>query len=525
MTDSVVIPVKITLQVAGGGFYNLQGVQVTFQANGVNAAVCELAVGRNESDQLVVLDLEHGAEMKIVVQATFGEEIVNSGEVPFGTTNPNTNFGALIKDNKPFVLFNGVVDDWGPSSLQSGQFGIQVRCFGRLALLAAGTLHANPVISKSYLDTQVQFSFGQGDDDPRFLQSSEAFDAPGFSLALVNCLSRLATAAPTAASLSADSITAEVYNNFAADVNAAAAIVLSEIGGSLPWRDEVVTPARTMLFHFNEQLRSNWFYGSYLQSIIQLGEQLMYSIVETGEGIGLVPHHPFWSRANTTEITIGPETWSNFQWVNDSYENYAGVVLTASGGSEATDPGAGESLILGLGKISEFRYGRVHVGPAPAFMVTSTDSFRTGGNIFARAIGDVNTVRPIYGDLYAQIKALELNFASRRCRVSSPCVRTDIGPLSAVQVQFPDIPEVNAGSGISQFGVYGTVQAVTIAIDASRNYAQTTFDIGYVRSLSQQSNIIDRLNLGHPFFQNNYTGNRLDAPPYEETFTIGGFGG
>jgi len=219
----------------------------------------------------------------------------------------------------------------------------------------------------------------------------------------------------------------------------------------------------------------------------------------------------------------------------EGYQNYSGAVLVGSTGNEQSvgANGTGEGIVVGLGRIPSFQYGRVHVGPAPGFMSVMTSAMESGGDDEARSskaqeyriqLGEEELayqLRAAYGDAYARIMALNLNYEGRRCRVTSPCVRTDIGPLSAVAVRFPDIPEVQAGADTGALGVFGSVQAVTISIDATRNFAQTIYDIGYVRSRRQQSEIDDLHSRGllpHPFFRDNFTLARLDRDPFEAGF-------
>jgi len=523
MTDSVVVPAHITLRVAGGGLYELQGLQITYQANGVNVALCTLAVGRSETNDLVNLDIDQGAEMEIVFQSTFGEEVsstTGNAGIPIAGEE---NFGVLIRDNKPFKLFQGFVDDWGPTTIRSGAFAVQVRCFGRLAALASGTIQTSSIIPNSYMDTLVSYPFGQGREDPGFINIREALGSNGFWPSLQGALQRVAATAPTQADISSSSITAEVWDNFGIDVNGAALQTFPDIQGQMPWRGPVIPSVPGIIYHLNEQLRSNWFYGSFLQAILQLGEQLKFSIIEHGEGIAVVPHHPFWAR-NISQGRIAelrPNSWDSFQWVLEGYNSYAGSVLVLSNGQEPAIPGSGEDLVIGLGKVPGFELGRVHVGPAPGFMASATAAMEEGLSDEARATGGPAVARAAFGDTYALLQALDLNFQKRRCRVTSPALRTDLGLLRATVVRFPDIPEITSGSDTSQFGVYGTIQAVTLAIDAARGHASTTFDISHVRSLNQQSQIIDALTPPHPFFASNYTGGRLDQDPFIPEITVG----
>ena len=225
----------------------------------------------------------------------------------------------------------------------------------------------------------------------------------------------------------------------------------------------------------------------------------------------------FWSR-DQDYIQLGANTWNSFQWTSKAYQDYIGTVFVSGGGVEA-DPGkhgTGEDLIAGVGKVNGLRYGRVHVAPSPGVLSFATEALAQGGVGERRAL-ITKGVRDAYGDVYATIKALELHYESRTCSVSCPCVRTDIGPLTALAIRFPNIPEILSATGTTTLGVYGTVQAVTISIDATSGFAQTTYDVGYVRSLQQQRDL-ERMDLLHPFFDTNYLGARLDGDPFESGF-------
>lgn len=498
VTGYVKAPNHLVLQVAGGGMFELQGFQATYQANGINVCQVILAVGKRDGQGASVsLNIEQGAEARVTCTKKFGQETFE--DVP--GVNPN----AFTKDGS-FLLFDGVVDDFGPTTLRSGVFALEVRLFGRLVYLASGTLETSNIMPKSYWDVNVAYPFGAGEDDREFIETGEALSlgTEGFLSALRNAFIRVASQGASPAP--PGSLTRIILDNFGSSLNQEAVNVLGALEGQLLWRGSVVDAVPAMVVHFNEQLRANWFYGSFLEALIRLGEQLMFSIVENGEGIAVVPYHPF---TTDNQKRLVASTWDSFQWVLDNYSNYAGVVLTESQGNEPRRPHTGEGLVAGLARINAFRYGRVHVGPAPSFMATISDSMRFGANDEARVTGSAEQIRAMFGDGYAMIKALELNFESRRCRITSPVLRTDIGPLSNVQIEFPQGSVLAA----TDLALYGSVQAVTISIDAARKYAQTIYDVGYVRSRNQQRRIIQAISPSHPFFDRPYSGERLDRSP------------
>ena len=523
MAESIVIPVHMTLYVQGGGTYQLQGVTCTFQANAINVAKVTLAVGTNSEGEIVDLNIERDAKAQIVIQSTFGEEVSSTQPTTNGIQNLGSygDYGRLIKDNKPFVLFEGTVADNSPANISFGKFSVTVTLFGRLNQLVSGTAQTSSLTPKSYMDVQVAYPFGQGEDDPGLIRVGEALSTAGFWPAVRGALQRVAAVGPSAGAISANSVTQTIFDNFGLDLNAKAINSLQGIDGQLDWHPSIAGVVPAMVYHFNEQLRANWFYGSFFNTIMQLGEQLSCCVIENGEGVAVVPHHPFWSRTDNYRH-IYATTWSGFQWTNKGEPaNWAGVVLVESTANENEQQGTGDGLVVGLGKIPTAEFGQVHVGPAPGFMSAPSNALRHGLSEEARSTGGGEALRQLFGDTYAKLMALDLNFSWRSCQVVCPFVRTDIGPLSAVEVHYPEVPEITGGSDTTGFGVYGTVQSVTIAIDATANTAQTIFNIGYVRSLNQQRGIVEALSLPHPFFTTNYTGARLDERLYDPTFTIG----
>jgi predicted secreted Zn-dependent protease len=86
--------------------------------------------------------------------------------------------------------------------------------------------------------------------------------------------------------------------------------------------------------------------------------------------------------------------------------------------------------------------------------------------------------------------------------------RSDVAPLTAVRIDFPQISEIQYG--VDTPALYGCVQKVTITADATRQIANTTFEVSHVRSYIEQKGEIDKNFAGHPLWTLNYTHGRLD---------------
>jgi hypothetical protein len=112
------------------------------------------------------------------------------------------------------------------------------------------------------------------------------------------------------------------------------------------------------------------------------------------------------------------------------------------------------------------------------------------------------------GDTMARHICLERIYGTRQMTMSVPYFRVDIGPLSSIRVVYPEVTD--------QLGaeVYGSVQQVRISINAAAKTASTTYDVGYVRSFSEQYNDIEpeaeASGLSHPLWKYNLYGTRLD---------------
>ena len=495
MADAVVTPFVIKFVVENAAF-DVASVQVSFGANGINQANVVIATGR-PTDGIrdpVFTGFDRGSRARIFVE---NAEITNTSDIASLTllTSPD------------YTLFDGLIDDFGPANLSYGSFAIQVRIVGQLAWLASGTLQSSTIVPKTYLDMRVPWMYAQGADDPE--QISVGTGVVDFWDALSDAMIKIATNT----TVPEDSISQEILNTFGTESNTQAADILSTIVGSLVWRNpgdpnfDYTSFATGVIDNINTQFAREWFYESFFNRVTLIGQRLMFSIIEQGQGIKVVPYTPFFRRVDA--YPIFPTTWDSFQWIPGRYRNVRGCLLTDGVGREVLDNGGGEVVGRYARPSTVSSDGQVYVSQAPEILGTVSDALA----IYRANNGGPRTIfgaMADYGDLMAKNMTWEMNYGWRQCSVSCPMLRTDIGPLTAVRVDYPTIEEIS--SALETPAVYGSVQQVNIALDATKQLARTTYNIGFVRSYSQQRFEIDPdITAGeNPFWNTNYIGGRLD---------------
>lgn len=494
---AVVTPASVYLQTRGGT-YELQSVSVKFGRNGVNICACRLAVGRSSSGVLAGIGFERGDEARVFV-----ENATPKVTGDFGTTSDTivigqAGSGYLTLVSGSFTLFDGVIDDFGPAAIDFGNFAVQVVIRGRAAYLASGSFASSNISTKSFLDTAVAPMFAQGTADNGQLDPKKAEQDLWAEFA------RTFTNIATATIPAGDSVTRSIIDYFGTDINAIAADAIADVDGDLKWNSAAKASVPGIVLTMNQMMTREWFFESFLHRLIGFGEMLRFSILETSRGVKVVPYHPFFRRSDAR--IIRSDTYSSIRSGYSPYQLYAGAMLLAGTGQDADTNGA-SSLVAGVYKMLGSALGQVHAAVAPPFLVTTETNIAVGGD-------GVRSVKPgarEVGDRLAKIMTWELNYQNRSIQVTCPFLRSDIGPLEAVRVDFPYNAEIQAASDTP--AVYGSVQSVSIEIDASAQRASTTYDIGYVRSYNQQKALIDPDINGneHPFFDGNYIGGRLDT--------------
>jgi hypothetical protein len=493
-TSATVIPATARL-VTRGGAYDIQSVQASFNSNGVNVCIVSLAVGRKETGTAIVsVGFKRGDEARV--------EISNAAP----TTTQNVRFG-LPFNKTEFTLFDGVIDDFGPSDLSFGSFSIQVRIFGRLAYLASGALDSSNIVPKSNQDTAILWAYGQaGEDSPGRINMATASQDfwHGLKVALNNIASM--RRAPK------NSTTQFIQDKFGEDGNIEAQQVFSEITGSLLWRDQAEAYAPGIVTSMNEYMMRQWFMEPFLHRIAAFGEMLHFRILENGSGIKVVPYHPFFRRRDAYDI--GPDTFDKFSWQIGEYRSYAGAVLVDGSGHDQSQITTGR--VAGYYKMRGTPLGQVHVGTVPGFLTGITEAMSTGGDGVRSFNGSPDDTAARAGAItipnrFAKILTWDLNYRNRKFTVECPFMRSDIGPLTAIRVSFPNVPEIVFAATTP--AVYGSVESVDIVLDAAQGYARTRYTCNWARSYDQQEYLIDPdLGAGeHPFFTTNYIGGRLDS--------------
>ncbi len=512
MTDAVLIPIKMVMD-TDTGEYQISSIQVVFAANGVPVCQASLAVGRNQNGDVQTINLKRAERARVFVS---GANITASNS-PFGVPPADGNNYFYLADDQ-FLLFDGIVDDFGPGNLTAGQFDITVRLVGKLGWLASGTLSSSNLMPCSYWDTNVQYAFGEAGQDPVFMDYTKT--RANFWTGLQEALVRVATRAiPNDAPQA--TIAKIVQQVFGGGVNQRATDVLATVVGPLMgWNtDRTDEEIGALVFNLNQYLATEWAYEPFLNRISAIGEMLQMAIIETGQGIKVVPYTPFFKRADA--YPIGPETYVSATQPLAPYRNIAGVMLVDGAGRDAGAASVGAEVV-GLYKSLGNPLGQVHVTQLPGYIGKLVEDAITGGdkvrafvsaaNGTAAAMGAGTNANAFLTNLLAKYMTWDLNYNARHVQVVCPFFRSDIGPLTAVRVDYPATAEI--AEALESPAVYGSVQQVSIQIDATRGFAQTTYDIGYCRSYNQQKFQIDpaiESTNEHPFFQTNYIGGRLDS--------------
>lgn len=511
----VVVPIKLVLIVSKRGTFQIASAKVSFGANGINAAVVDLAVGvGGKSSEPVFVNFRRGDAAKLVIQNSY-------------VYSEHPDVRSVLSPN--FTLFNGIIDDFVPANFSFGAFTLRVQIISTFAWLASGTLQTSSIISKSYQDTGVTWNTSIGE-----YPFAGALDPDSTRVDLWDGFRKALLSIATDSGAATGSVTAQIQKLFGVGTNVLAANLLNSITGNLYWNEDRVSSSTIdgIIQIINSMMLRDWHYESFFNRICMLGELFQFSLIENGASIKIVPHTPFFRSSQA--YTISASTYSPGQWEITNYKNIEGVVLVSGGNRETSING---NLIAGLykrggmsgstllfadsvpinGNVVNDRepVGFVDVRTAPVFLVESTSSQFTDPNEQVDAKVQVGTPRKLLGghselgDELAKLLCWKMNFEPRTISIGCPFLRSDIGPLTAVKIEFPRIPEIQYA--VDSPAVYGSVLRVNITIDATQNIAVTSYDVGHVRSYDQQENEIDNNYSGHPYFSRNYLGGRLDS--------------
>ena len=504
MTDSVVTAFQAQLVVVDGGTYAVESATMTFSGQGMNTMSVVVNVGITRTANQTALFFQRGQQARL--------QIINGSIV---ANRPNNVYGSLFPQN--LNLFRGVIEDFGPVQISPGVFALQVLVHGRMLWLATDSLNASGIKSNQYTDTSNVYNDRFGEILPEFALDPEIVQQD-LALALKTSFTAIAGVMddPLTASDYAPqgSLARTILDVFGGNANSDVKSTLQGISGSLLWRN-ITTPdseqrpltpqiVAAISSRLNEALTYDWYGETYFTRYQNIGSSLYFRILEVSNDIRVVPYVPFYRSIDAYPIL--PNTYSSVQWVINTPKSCRGVVLTSGQGTD-TDP---DKLILGIYKRLGNPTGAVYVMQAPSILMSNVapDRLEDDTGKVARAVtADVGDL----GEKFAKFYTWANNYENRTLRVQCPTLRTDIGPLEAVRVDFPATADFVAG--LESPAMYGSVSSVTITLDATRGQAVTTYDINYVRSYRQQLNEIDPdINAHeHPFFTRNYYGGRLDS--------------
>lgn len=503
MTDAVVTSFTARFVVVDGGTYSIESANMTFSGTGMNTMSVVIAVGISDPAVFPGIFFSRGQEARLLI--TDGRIISRTNNDVYGSLFPNA-----------LDLFRGVIQDFGPVQLSPGVFALQVIVHGRALWLASDSLNAAGIKANNYTDTTAIYGGAFDGVLPPYqldLPQFQADAALAFKTAFLSIANALSNPASADAYLAPGSVAEKITLFFGGDANSEAVQVLTDLTGSLIWRDmstnqgNLDATARVVDAIFeriNEALTYDWSGETYYSRYQNLGSVLYFRLIEVSADIRVVPYTPFFRSSDAYPIL--PNTYASVRWVSQGSASCRGVALTAGQGTDVE----ADALILGMYQMRGSPTGAVYVMEAPSILMSNnvpnniqSDTGEAARSVTA-AIGDL-------GAVFAKFYTWANNYQSRELEVSCPTLRTDIGPLEAVRIDFPVTPDIVANVGT--IAMYGSVMSVSIALDASRGTAVTSYRVGFVRSYEQQTAEIDP-DLGdneHPFFTSNYIGGRLDT--------------
>jgi len=458
--QTTVTSFAIVLQTTSGS-YNLAGIQQSTSANGVPVCRATLATGADVRGGIVNIAVERGSEAQVIISGS------ESG-----------------------VLFDGIVEDIVPGDFQFGAFSITVVILGKSAILASGTLQTSQLVPKSYLDTAVIWDVIQ-QMDGRYDLSYEG----DFLANLKDVLIRIATdnEAPI------DSTTLQLQEIFGATVNTRAAEQIARLQTSLMWSNALEDVDRTgIVASINTMFRSNWFYETFLNRIVNIGNLLYFSLLEASTRLDVVPFLPFAFSQEAT--TIRANEFYTVSIEPASFVNLNGCALTNGGNRDGKDTIAGVYQ-----RPTQDPFGLVLVQPCPTSVFAGIPKAR---DVINRPRQATLVTEAVTNNLAQQICWTQ-SFEGRKVRVTCPTIRRDIGPMTAIEIRFPESREIAAG--LETNALYGAVERVTIVADASKQFAATIYEVGYARSEQIQLEEIDGQFLGHPYWDSRCVRTFLDG--------------
>jgi len=525
---SVSFSFQAWVEIAGVEYAAVQ-VAVT-QSRIESRAICELAVGSNTRDLAGRKSMP--ANFRFIRGTPARVMLLVEQDVASG----HAGSGPLLRAGT-HVLFNGVVDDGGPSNLSHGRFNLRVVIVSRLLYLATGSVQFDGLPSgyvggglANLLNTEFPIVMDEETARRDFWEAIRATYTELIKIEESNVgdLSNGST--------SFDALTA-FLQEFGTQRSTANATLLAEIKGALPggiFSDTAMSYCVTR--YFNAELGYDLAQQSILQRIRALGEDFHFALVEHGTGYAVVPYTPFVPRSAITQV-IWPDTVYGVQWSSQSTATIAGLAFIDNPYGSVLHEGrpdgeqASTYAVFGAYKRPGTpnplnpvdpqgdALGLILPLPAPTWI-----SGRLGRREADSVVTLGLTANPTeelrrFGSPYARELALKKCYMGKALTVECP-LRMDIGVCSPVKVVYPDV----AGTGLQDAAaIYGAVESVSILLDASSKRAVTVLEVMYARSEQQQIQDIDPGPIGpdspgspaylHPIWAEAYLGRRLDEHP------------
>lgn len=488
--------------VVGTGRYVLTSLDVQYFSNGISAAQVELAVGfRGDSlggtGAPGTLKPLRGTPAQVVV------------EVGAASTDPVG--GALMLSAGEHVIFNGLVDDSGPGNLAQGMFNISVRLMSRLGVLATGTLQLGKLIPRTYLDTTVPIN-RTGDGAQQISPGGYGFTSVGLQSNAWQEFQRIFTdISVTGANANGAATTALAeYIDFLTTAgigdgpNTAAIAVIKAIKGTLvPGNLSGDSTLRALVSYLNNLFTTDYRMESFLNRIVNLGQEFKFRVFENMAGLQVVPYSPFFDRGIARDID--PSTIVNASWMNREPNSVLGCVTTLSGINMANNHDTSRQPLL-IGKYARPSAGAAQVSPLGNIVSFPAPNWLAGRNLvdgstanFAAPL-DVTTK---VADAWTKEMALEMGYRGYTMQLQCP-FRLDHGVLDPVRVIYPSLAGAPLGPS-----VFGSIQMVRLMANAQAKQAGTFYEVGYVRSDALQASEID--GYVHPIWTTQYAGGRLDT--------------
>lgn len=490
------------------------------------------------------------------------------------------------------VVFSGYIYDYGPAALQFGTFAITVTLFGTINFLGTGTLQTSSMVPASYLSdnehwlSQFTLQANQYTTDnlpPQFVPSNVINNT--FGAELLRVLKGIASGTGTPL----DGVSQQMINYLGSNPNTLALALLGSTDASrLNFRTFISQQAQStspnektafiagIVNQINLRFNSNWKYMSFLDRIIELGNDMFFSIIEVGNqnsfsngsvqfqpGLGynavlaggaglnpfsqilLVPSNPFFN--SSAAIHINPDTYSGVQQAQDPsgiLRDFKAAFLLPCVGTVLSQNGANQNIIGFFdgtkqqssqfiqfnGSSNPDLLGQVIVAPVnPLFVEGSWTGATTSSPNGVAQPGYLSNVSPDFlGNTLAMMAYFNAKYAGRTMFVTSPFLRADIAPLTPLRLNLPATHEIAAG--LESAVVYGQCRSVTISLNATHATAQTRIEIGYIRTQYDQETYVDpnfpssQQDGANPLWATNWNGCTLTGIPYNtpQSFVSGG---